>query len=265
MIYIVTAIATSITVAFSAATVQTSEPAKPAPVRTVLAKGIVPNTAGNPLYFKLLRVEMGPGQAVPAAGSEGMLYVLSGGPLAVTTAERRILVASGEALFLPGRSGATLAAAEYGTVTFLQILLGDSADLDRASYGAKATVTELYRTSAPLAGLGVGSLTFDVTRVTFPPHMSANPPHHRSGNALYFVLSGTGEFTTNGTAFPRPPGTPHFEPSGFVHQWANPGDTPLILLVTNVTREGHSGHRYRCPWSAEVTDVPQITALGNLF
>jgi quercetin dioxygenase-like cupin family protein len=238
MLYLVTAIVTPVVLMLCAATAQTSEAAKLAPVRTVLAKAIVPNTAGNPLYFKLLRVEMGPGQAVPAAESEGMLYILTGGPISVITTERRTLVASGEALFLPGRSDATLEAAEHGTVTFLQILLGASADLDRVSYGAKATVTELYRTPASLAGLGVDALTFDVTRVTSPPHMPANPPHHRSGDALYFVLSGTGEFTTNGTVASRPPGTPHFEPSGSVHQWANPGDSPLILLVTNVTREG---------------------------
>ena len=31
---------------------------------------------------------------------------------------------------------------------------------------------------------------------------------------------------------------PHFEPYGWVHQWANPGDTPLVLLQANISQEG---------------------------
>jgi hypothetical protein len=32
--------------------------------------------------------------------------------------------------------------------------------------------------------------------------------------------------------------TPHFEPSGWVHQWGNDGDTPLVLLQANISEEG---------------------------
>jgi hypothetical protein len=33
-------------------------------------------------------------------------------------------------------------------------------------------------------------------------------------------------------------GTPHFEPHGWVHQWANDGDAPLVLLQANISEEG---------------------------
>jgi hypothetical protein len=33
-------------------------------------------------------------------------------------------------------------------------------------------------------------------------------------------------------------GTPHFEPHGWVHQWANSGDAPLVLLQANISEEG---------------------------
>ena len=33
-------------------------------------------------------------------------------------------------------------------------------------------------------------------------------------------------------------GTPHFEPHGWIHQWANDGDAPLVLLQANISEEG---------------------------
>ena len=33
-------------------------------------------------------------------------------------------------------------------------------------------------------------------------------------------------------------GTPHFEPHGWVPQWANDGDAPLVLLQANISEEG---------------------------
>jgi len=31
---------------------------------------------------------------------------------------------------------------------------------------------------------------------------------------------------------------PHFEPHGWVHQWGNDADTPLVLLQANISEEG---------------------------
>ena len=33
-------------------------------------------------------------------------------------------------------------------------------------------------------------------------------------------------------------GTAHFEPRGWLHQWANSADAPLVLLQANMSEEG---------------------------
>jgi len=38
-------------------------------------------------------------------------------------------------------------------------------------------------------------LAIELTRITFPAQMSSNPPHHRTGAALYYIVSGTGATT----------------------------------------------------------------------
>jgi quercetin dioxygenase-like cupin family protein len=70
---------------------------------------------------------------------------------------------------------------------------------------ASATVTELYRTMAPIPDLKPGGYDLNLTRVTFPAGMPSNPPHHRSGAALYYIVSGTGANTVDGTTKTRGP------------------------------------------------------------
>ena len=62
--------------------------------------------------------------------------------------------------------------------------------------------------------------------------------HFRSGAALNYVLAGTGLFTAEGKTEGRTPGTADFELNGLVYQWANSGDTPLVLLQANLSQEG---------------------------
>ena len=78
----------------------------------------------------------------------------------------------------------------------------------------------------------------NLTRVTFPPQMPSNPPHHRSGAALYFILSGTGSNTVDGKPEARGPGSLIYEPSSLVHQWGNPGSEPFTFLAFNINPEG---------------------------
>ena len=99
-------------------------------------------------------------------------------------------------------------------------------------------VEDLYRTPGPVPDLKTGPYEFSLTRVALPPAMLANPTHYRSGAALYYILAGTGAFTAAGKTEPRSAGMPHFEPSGLVHQWANPGETPLVLIQANISQEG---------------------------
>jgi mannose-6-phosphate isomerase-like protein (cupin superfamily) len=110
-----------------------------------------------------------------------------------------------------------------------------------ASPGAEtvpAAVTELYRTPNPIPDRKPGGYGLNLTRVTFPARMPSNPPHHRSGAALYFVISGTGANTIDGKTEARGPGSLIYEPYALVHQWRNPGNEPLTFLVFNINPEG---------------------------
>ena len=119
-----------------------------------------------------------------------------------------------------------------------RIHLAPKEALDQPAAGAPATVKELYRTTAPLPELKPGSYELNLTRVTFPPGMPSNPPHHRSGAALYYIVSGTGANTVAGKMADRGPGSLIYEPFGLVHQWGNPGNEPLTFLAFNINPEG---------------------------
>jgi mannose-6-phosphate isomerase-like protein (cupin superfamily) len=99
-------------------------------------------------------------------------------------------------------------------------------------------VRELYRTAGPIPDLKPGGYDLNLTRVTFPAQMPSNPPHHRSGAALYFIISGTGANTVDGKTEARGPGSLIYEPYALVHQWGNPGNKPLIFLAFNINPEG---------------------------
>jgi mannose-6-phosphate isomerase-like protein (cupin superfamily) len=99
-------------------------------------------------------------------------------------------------------------------------------------------VRELFRTAAPIPDLKPGGYDLNLTRVTFPAQMPSNPPHHRSGAALYFIVSGIGANTVDGKTEARGPGTLIYEPHALVHQWGNPGNEPLTFLAFNINPEG---------------------------
>jgi quercetin dioxygenase-like cupin family protein len=91
---------------------------------------------------------------------------------------------------------------------------------------------------APIPDLKPGGYDLNLTRVTFPAHMPSNPPHHRSGAALYYIISGTGANTVDGKTEAKGPGSLIYEPFGLVHQWGNPGDEPLTFLAFNINPDG---------------------------
>jgi quercetin dioxygenase-like cupin family protein len=115
-----------------------------------------------------------------------------------------------------------------------------AADLERPTATAPATVRELYRTAAPIPDLKKGGYDLNLTQVTFPAHMPSNPPHHRSGGALYYIVSGTGANTVDGKTEAKGPGSLIYEPYGLVHQWGNPGNAPLTFVSFNINQEGFS-------------------------
>jgi quercetin dioxygenase-like cupin family protein len=210
---------------------------QPTPVRNILASAGLPTVIDVPLHYKLLRVSIPARQSSNSRGANGFLYQMSG-LLAVTTSSDSRTLRNGDAMFVGRGESATLKAAGPEPAVFLHFLLLPTADLEKVLEGSPAAVTELYRTTAPIPSLKSGPYEFTLTRVTFPPRMPSNPPHYRSGGALYYIASGTGTMTVEGKTDTKPAGSRLFEPYGMVHQWGNPGDTPLVLLQANISPEG---------------------------
>jgi quercetin dioxygenase-like cupin family protein/transposase len=169
--------------------------------------------------------------------ANGILYQLSGSTEISLGGENKVL-GVGEALFVAAGKTASLSAGSGAPSILLYFLLAPGAELDRPTAIAPATVTELYRTVAPISDLKPGGYDLNLTRVTFPPGMPSNPPHHRSGAALYYIVSGTGANTVDATTKTRGPDSLIYEPFGLVHQWGNPGAQPLTFLAFNINPDG---------------------------
>ena len=69
----------------------------------------------------------------------------------------------------------------------------------------------------------------NLTRVTFPPQMPSNPLHHRSGAALYFIVSGTGSNTVDGKTEAKGPDSLIYEPFTFLAFNINPEGVAAML------------------------------------
>jgi quercetin dioxygenase-like cupin family protein len=218
------------------ATAQTP-PAPPAITRTVVAATKLPTVTDVPLYFKAVSVTLSPGEKSAVSAANGILYQITGSTQASLGGEDKTLSA-GAGLFIGGGKTAALKAGSGGPSTFLHFFIAPAVDLDRPAETAPAAVRELYRTAAPIPDLKPGGYDLNLTRVTFPAQMPSNAPHHRSGAALYFIISGTGANTIDGKTAERGPGTLIYEPYGLVHQWGNPGNEPLTFLAFNINPEG---------------------------
>src|SRR6266436_4076466 len=212
-------------------------PAAPAITRTVVAATKLPTVTDVPLHFKAVSVTLQPDEKSDVSAANGILYQMSGSTEVALDGEAKMLNA-GDGLFVAGGKTAALTAGSGGPSTFLHFFLVSAVDLGRLAETAPAAVRELYRTAAPIPDLKPGGYDLSLTRVTFPAQMPSNPPHHRSGAALYFIISGTGANTVDGKTEARGPGTLIYEPYALVHQWGNPGAEPLIFLAFNINPEG---------------------------
>ena len=217
-------------------TAQTT-PAPPAITRTVVAAAKLPTVTDVPFYFKAVRVTLQPDEKSGVSAANGILYQMSGSTGVVLDGEAKMLNA-GDGLFIAGGKTAALTAGSGGPSTFLHFFLVPAVDLDRPAETAPAAVRELYRTATAIPDLQSGGYDLNLSRVTFPAQMPSNPPHHRSGAALYFIISGTGANTVHGETEARGPGSLIYEPYALVHQWGNPGNEPLIFLAFNINPEG---------------------------
>lgn len=218
-----------------AAAQETSAPRADRPIRLVLASSKIPSIDDGPLHFRLVRVTIPAGQSVAYAGPQGMVYPISGSLSISIDGDRRTLQ-DGEGSFLGSGRRATLAAGAAAAATFLHYLLVTRAELDAVLHARPAAPVEVGRTE-PIPGLKPGPHEFTLTRVTVNPKIPAPPLHHRSGAALYYVLSGTWTMHTEDRHESRARGHVQFEPSTFVHTWENIGDVPGALLQANVSPE----------------------------
>lgn len=212
-------------------------PALSAITRTVIAATKLPTVTDVPLHFRAVGVTLPPSEKSGVAAANGIIYQLSGSTEVSVGGEAKVLSA-GEGLFIARGNTAALKAGSGAPSTFLHFFLAAVADLDRPAETAPATVSELYRTVAPILDLKPGAYDLNLTRVTFPAQMPSNPPHHRSGAALYYIISGTGTNTVDGKTEAKGPGSLIYEPFGLVHQWGNPGNEPLIFLAFNINPDG---------------------------
>src|SRR6478735_4786951 len=223
--------------ALAAAGAAQTTPTAPATTRTVVAATKLPTVTDGPLYFKAVSVTLQPAEKSGVSPVNGILYQISGSTEVALDGEAKMLNA-GEGLFIAGGKTAALTAGSGGPSTFLHFFLAPAVDLGRPVETAPAVVRELYRTPNPIPDLKPGGYDLNLTRVTFPAQMPSNPPHHRSGAALYFIISGTGANTVDGKTETRGPGSLIYEPHTLVHQWGNPGNEPLVFLAFNINPEG---------------------------
>lgn len=220
----------------ASATAQTT-PAPPAITRTVIAATKLPTVANAPFHFKVVSVSLQPDEKSEVLSDNGIFYQISGSTEISLDGETKTLNA-GEGMFIPGGKKAALTAGNGGPSTFLHFFILPAVDLGRPVETAHAAVRELYRTASPIADLQPGGYDLNLTRVTFPAQMPSNAPHHRSGAALYYIVSGSGANTVDGKTEAKGPGSLIYEPRAQVHQWGNPGDEPLVFLAFNINPEG---------------------------
>jgi quercetin dioxygenase-like cupin family protein len=197
----------------------------------------LPTVTDVPLHFKAASVTLQPGEKSDVSAATGILYQMSGSTEVSLGGETKKLNA-GEGLFIAGGETAALTAGSGGPSTFLHFYIVPANDLNRPVETAHAAVRELFRTATPIPDLQPGGYDLNLTRVTFPAHMPSNPPHHRSGAALYYIVSGVGANTVDGKTEARGPGSLNYEPQALVHQWGNPGNEPLVFLAFNINPEG---------------------------
>ena len=173
-------------------------------VRAVLASTPLPSVADAPRYFKLVRVHLPATQTATYNAPVGFVLVLEGA-LEVTSGADQRSVAKGDGAAVARGKSTTFKSAPGKPAEFLHFVLSTAGELDAPMASPPAVVKELYRTPSPIPGLKPGPYEFTLVRVAFPPRFPINPPHRRSGAALYYILSGTGMFTAEGkTSRDRP-------------------------------------------------------------
>jgi quercetin dioxygenase-like cupin family protein len=217
-----------------AAAAAAAPPAGPPAVTVATAKLASVNDA--PRYFKVVSVTLPAGKKSSVTGAAGVIYQVIGST-SVTLGGEAKTIKAGEGIFIPAGTAAQLEAGAGGDSSFLHYFLATKADLGRKAEAAPAMVREIYHSPEPLPGLKAGTYDLTFQRATFAPQMAVTNPHHRTGGALYYIVSGNAQNTIDGKTMTRGPGTFVAEPYGMVHSWANPTGEPVVRLVFNINPE----------------------------
>jgi quercetin dioxygenase-like cupin family protein len=185
---------TAIAILFTATVAAVSAAAQNAPppaaaARKVVAATKLPAVTNGPLHFKVMSIALSSGEKIDVSGANSIIYVLSGSAGVSGLGEAKVLNA-GDGTLIAGGATATLTTGSGAPASLLHFILSPSADLNRSLTTGTAGVRELYRTAAPIPELKPGGYDLNLTQVTFPAKMPSNPPHYRSGAALYYIVSG---------------------------------------------------------------------------
>jgi mannose-6-phosphate isomerase-like protein (cupin superfamily) len=212
---------------------------------TALTQITLASVVERPLHFHLWEVSVGEGETARYAAADGMVYQVSGAQT-ITVGGRTELLSAGQGTYIDGGLPATFEAATGEASVFLHFILAPTADVD-LPVNSGAEVSDVFSGAEPLPGLAIGPYAFDLTLLEFPAHYPINDPHYRTGGALYFVLSGWGEFTADGSTERKPAGSVVLEPYGLVHQWANPHDDVTTVVVANISPAGGAAIEFVAP------------------
>jgi quercetin dioxygenase-like cupin family protein len=108
--------------------------------------------------------------------------------------------------------------------------------------------------------LGIGE-------ITIAPHTQGPPQHrHAQHDEGFYVVSGTVEFTVGATTHEAPAGTLAMIPPGAPHTFANPGDTPAVILNTftpDLYVQYFRDLRDMIAGGQELTPEATVTAMGH--
>ena len=206
--------------------------------RTELTSATIPSGREKPHLFKLLRVTLPAGQTIEYATGESLVFQVSGSQTVTVNDQVSTLHPSQGLRIETGMPAKFTSQGKEEPSVYLHFLLIPAPQADRTIEVEPATIAELYRTSDPITDLAANPQVFTLARLDFPPATAESAPHDRTGAALYYVLSGTGQFTSKETTEQKQAGSVVYEPSGVFHQWANPGDQPLEMIVASISSEG---------------------------
>jgi mannose-6-phosphate isomerase-like protein (cupin superfamily) len=121
-------------------------------------------------------------------------------------------------------------------MTIRAAIIGPSTSDTVSSAGTAASAQTVRLGPATIRILEDGATTghrIGIVEITLAPR-SEGPPQHRHAqhDEGFYVVSGTGRFTIGTDSHDAPPGTLAMIPPGAPHTFANPGDSPLVLVNT---------------------------------